>query len=44
MYIRRSLVRVNMLSLVAHPFFKHDIKQDTMRKTLLIKQETEHFE
>lgn len=44
MYIRRSLVRVTMLSLVAHPFFKHDIEQETMGKTLLTKQETEHFE
>lgn len=33
-----------MLSLVAHPYFKHDIEQETMRKTLLTKQETEHFE
>lgn len=44
MYIRRSLVRVTMLSLVAHPFFIHDIEQETMRKTLLTKQETGHFE
>ena len=40
----QSLVRVTMLSLLAHPYFKHDIEQETMRKTLLTKQETEHFE